>query len=182
MQPERSPSTGWFAVQVKPKHEKNVSVALEYKGLEAFLPLYRARRKWSDRVRESQLPLFPGYVFCKFNPLRLTPILSTPGVYDVVRFGRTLATLDSDEIVALQNLMRSGLPSEPWPRLEIGQLVEIEDGPLIGCKGVIVEFKKLPRLVLSVTLLRRSVLVELDRSWVKGVSNSATFRSVSYSA
>jgi transcription antitermination factor NusG len=182
MQPDRSSSTEWFAVQVKPKHERNVSTLLEYKGLEAFSPLYQARRRWSDRVRVSPLPLFPGYVFCKFNPSQLAPILSTPGIYDIVRFGRTLAALDCDEMVALQNLMRSGLPSEPWPRLEVGQLVEIEDGPLTGCRGVIVEFKKLPRLVLSVTLLSRSVLVELDRNWIKSVSSSVEFRPLNYSA
>jgi transcription antitermination factor NusG len=182
MQPEETPSAGWFAVKVKPKHEKSVSKILEYKGLEAFLPLFQARRRWSDRIRELQLPLFPGYVFSRFNPSRPAPILSTPGVYDVVRFGRTLAALDPLEITALQNLISSGLPSEPWPHLELGQVVEIEDGPLKGCKGVVVEFKKLPRLVLSVTLLRRSVLVELDRNWVRSITSSVKFKLDSLSA
>lgn len=157
----------WYAVQVKPKHEQNISKALVYKGLEAFVPLYRARRRWSDRTRELQLPLFPGYVFSKFNPSKLGPVLSTPGIYDVVRFGRNLAALDFNEIIALQKLAQAGLESEPWPRLEVGQLVEIEDGPLAGCKGLVVELKKRPRLVLSVTLLGRSVLVELDRNWLR---------------
>ncbi len=182
MEIEQTPtSLGWFAAQVKPKHEQNVSKILEYKGLEAFVPLYKARRQWSDRTRELHLPLFPGYVFCKFNPSRLGPVLSTPGIYDVVRFGRNLASLDPDEIFALQKLVHSGLASEPWPRLEVGQSVEIEDGPLTGCKGVVVELKKRARLVLSVTLLHRSVLVELDRNWVKSIPGLAKLGSLSCS-
>ena len=159
----------WFVVQVKPRHEKAVSANFEYRGLEPFLPLYLARNKWSDRTREVQLPLFPGYVFCKFNPIRRTPILSTPGVFDIVRCGRDPVPVAPEEMSALQQLMRSGIPSQPWPHVEVGQPVEIEDGPLAGCQGVVVEIKKQVRLVLSVTLLHRAVLVELDREWVKRI-------------
>jgi len=137
--------------------------------MEPFLPLYAARRRWSDRIRELQLPLFPGYVFCRFNPHSRTPVLSTPGVFGIVRFGQNLAGVDPHEISSLQHLMRSGLIAEPWPNLEVGEPVEIDDGPLAGCKGLIIEIKKRPRLVLSVTLLRRAVLVELDRQWVRRV-------------
>jgi len=160
----------WFVVQVKPRHEKSVSASFEYRGFQPFLPLYLARNKWSDRTRDVQLPLFPGYVFCKFNPARRTPILSTPGVFDIVRCGRDPVPVDPTEISALQKLMRSGLLAQPWPHIEVGQPVEIEDGPLAGCQGVVVEIKKEVKLVLSVTLLHRSVLVELDREWVKRIS------------
>jgi transcription antitermination factor NusG len=170
----------WFAIQVKSKHEKSVTKLLEYKGLESLLPLYTTRRRWSDRTCEVQLPLFPGYVFCKLNAdRRTTPVLTTPGVFEFVRWGRDLAVVDVEEITALQNLMLSGLPSEPWPQLEEGHEVEIEHGPLAGCKGRIIEIKKQPRLVLSVTLLCRAVLVELDRTWVRRVSSASTVRASS---
>lgn len=161
----------WFAVQVKPRHEKCVSTIFESKGLEPFLPLYSSRRRWSDRIRESQLPFFPGYVFCRFNPHRRAPVLSTPGVYSIVRFGNDLACVDPQEISALQLLMRSGLVAEPWPHLEVGEPVEVNDGPLAGCKGSVIEVKNQTRLVLWVTLLRRAILVELDRQWVKRPSS-----------
>jgi transcription antitermination factor NusG len=175
---EFSMTSEWFAVQVKSKHEKSVTRLLEYKGLESLLPLYKTRRRWSDRTCEVQLPLFPGYVFCKLNAdRRTTPVLATPGVFDFVRLGRDLAVVEVEEIAALQNLMLSGLPSEPWPHLEEGHEVEIEDGPLAGCKGRVVEIKKQPRLVLSVTLLCRAVLVELDRTWVRRVSSNTIRRA-----
>ena len=157
----------WFAVSVKPRHEKSVSKILELKDLESLLPLYRARQRWSDRTKELELPLFPGYVFCRFDMAARVPVLNTPGVFDIVRFGREFVPVDSREIAALQQLMCSGLPSEPWPRLELGEPVVVEIGPLAGCQGVLVEIRKQMRLLLSVTLLGRSVSVEVDREWVQ---------------
>src|SRR5579871_3160466 len=113
--------SAWFAVQVKPRHEKSVNTILGLKGMEPFLPLYSARHRWSDRTRNIELPLFPGYVFCRFNSHIRTPVLSTPGVFGIVRCGRDLACVDSQEISALQRLMQSGLIAEPWPQLEVGE-------------------------------------------------------------
>lgn len=164
----------WFALRVKPRHDKSVSVTLRNHGFEECLPLYRARHKWADRFKIVELPLFPGYVFCRFNPLSLVPILNTPGVVDIVRAGRTLLPVEDREISDLQLLANSGLNAEPWSYLQVGQRVRIEDGPLTGLEGLLVEIRKLPRLVLSVGLLQRSVLVEIDRDWVSPCQPSSS--------
>jgi len=64
-----------------PKVDTKIPVAshLFARGYESFLPLYKCRRRWSDRSKEIELPLFPGYVFCQFNSLDRFPILSIPG-------------------------------------------------------------------------------------------------------
>lgn len=166
----------WYAVQVRPRHEKVVTKMLHIRGIEPFLPLYRARHRWSDRTQELELPLFPGYVFCRFGQDERARIRATPGVFDIVRFGREPAPVDPEEMASLQQLMSSGLAAEPWPSLGVGQLVEIEEGPLRGCRGVVVEVKKRLRLVLSVTLLNRAVLVELEREWVRKLSSHSTVK------
>ena len=89
-----------------------------------------------------------------------------------------LAAVDEEEMQALQVLMRSDLPCLPWPRLEVGQAVEIAEGPLAGLLGTVTEFKKTLRLVLSVTLLCRSVLVEIDRDWIRPIAPIAAQRLV----
>src|ERR1700693_2548659 len=150
----------WFALRVRPRHDKTVSLTLRNNGFEECLPLYRARHKWADRFKIVDLPLFPGYVFCRFDASSLLPILNTPGVVDIVRAGRILLPVKDCEIAYLQTLTKSGLNSEPWPYLEVGQRVRIEGGPLIGLEGLLVEIRKSPRLVLSVGLLQRSVLAE----------------------
>lgn len=174
---EMKPKSSWFALFVRPNHEKNVSHVLEQKGIENLLPLYRVRKKWSDRYKEVEVPLFPGYVFGSFDPTRRVPVLNTPGVIDIVRNGPDLAPINPSEIAALQTLMKSGVPCQPWPYLEPGQQVEIESGPLAGLTGTVISIKTELRLVLSVQMLHRSVMAELDRDWVRPV-----FRKLAVSA
>jgi transcription antitermination factor NusG len=168
----------WFALRVRPRHDKAVSLTLRNNGFEECLPLYRARHKWADRFKMVDLPLFPGYVFCRFDPSSLLPILNTPGVIDIVRAGRVLLPVKDCEIADLQRLAKSGLHSEPCPYLQVGQRVRIEGGPLFGLEGLLIEIRNSLRLVLSVDLLQRSVLVEIDRDWVnasKAPLSSAVF-------
>jgi transcription antitermination factor NusG len=160
-------SYSWYALRAKSRYENTVASHLYARGYESFLPLYKCRRRWSDRFKEIELPLFPGYVFCKFNLLDRLPVLSVPGVVHVVGVGRTPVPIDETEIAAIQATVKSGLPSQPWPFLRIGHRVRIEHGPLCGIEGILLGFRGHQRLVLSVTLLQRSVAVQVDEAWVR---------------
>ena len=163
----------WFALRVKPNHEKRVSELIGYMELDEFLPLYRVRRRWGQRVQDIDVPLFPGYVFSRFERRSWSRIANTPGVIDVVRFGSTLASVENSEIQALQTAYRSKAAMSPSIHIEAGQTVRVTAGPLTGVDGILLESKGVARLVLSVTLLRRSVLVEVDRSWVTWMPSPA---------
>lgn len=156
----------WFALQVRTRYERNVASFLEGKGYEWFLPTYISRRRWSDRVKQLELPLFPGYLFCRFNPEERLPILKTPGLISIVGTARTPTPVDASEIVALRTLVNSDLPRQPWPFLKVGQRVRIECGALAGLEGILLQIKGRDRIVLSVTLLQRSVAAEVDSSWI----------------
>jgi transcription antitermination factor NusG len=157
----------WFALQTRSRHENLVANQLRGKGYDLFLPVYKSRRRWSDRVKELELPLFPGYLFCRFNPLDRLPILVTPGVIQIVGIGKNPAPVDDAEIGTLQSAVQSGLPRQPWPFLQIGQRVRVTYGPLHGLEGILLSFKGRHRLVFSVTLLQRSVAVEVDEAWIE---------------
>ena len=163
----------WFALQTRCRCESFVAKQLRHKGYELFLPLYECRRRWSDRIKELELPLFPGYLFCRFNPLDRLPILMTPGVIQIVGVGKSPIPVDDADIVAIQTAVRSGLPRQPWPFLQMGQRVRVESGPLTGVEGILIGFKGHHRLVLSVTLLQRSVAVEVDDVWVSPTPSSS---------
>src|SRR6185295_18531120 len=77
----------WYALTVRYQHEVAVRSALEFKGFEAMAPTYRTRRRWSDRVKEIDLPLFAGYVFCRFEFTARIKVIDVPGVVKVVEFG-----------------------------------------------------------------------------------------------
>jgi transcription antitermination factor NusG len=163
-------SLPWYALQVRPRFEKIIASTLLNKGYEGFLPLYRHRSRWSDRIKEVQLPLFPGYLFCRFDVNKRLPILITPGVLHVVGIGKTPHPVDDDEIAALQTIVLSSLQAEPRAYLAVGRKVRIEIGPLAGVEGILAALKGAHRLVVSVSLLQRSVSVEIDESWVVPVS------------
>jgi transcription antitermination factor NusG len=155
----------WYAFSVKPRHEKRVEILLTSRMFNSFLPLYSTRHKWADRYQTVQLALFPGYVFCRSALNSIPAIIDVPGMVDVVRVGLAPAAVPDDEIDALQQVVRSRLMIEPWPSLVAGQRVFIVDGPLRGLSGSLVEIRNISSLVLSVNLLRRSVLIQIDRDW-----------------
>lgn len=156
----------WFALAVKPRFDKAVARTLDSKGFETLLPLYKKQHKYAARCRESELPLFPGYVFCRFNVLTRLPILTTPGVTQILGTGNRPIALSETEISSLQTAIKAKLPLQPFPFLQTGQRVRIEEGVLAGVIGIVMRSKQSLRLVLSVTLLQRSVLLEIDRDQV----------------
>jgi transcription antitermination factor NusG len=158
----------WFAFRVRPRHEKQVSLALREKGFTEFLPLYKSKRQWADRTKVVEMPLFPGYIFCSTNRSAIVPILMTSGVIDVVRAGNQPLSADKREIEALQQTVGVDVPLEAWPYTEAGDAgpFTILRGPLAGLTGILVEVRRSQRLILSVNLLRRSVLVEVHPDWI----------------
>ena len=163
----------WYALQVRTGHERKVATRLDGKCFERFLPLCSSKRRWSDRVKEIETPLFPGYMFCRLDILRRLPILTTPGVVRIVSLGGVPQPVDEAEVMAIQVLVGSSLPTHPWPFLEIGTRARIHSGPLAGVEGILLEIKGRRRLVLSVTLLQRSVAVEVDAAQVTAATDGA---------
>jgi transcription antitermination factor NusG len=159
----------WFALQTKPKNEQKIGRLLREKGYECFTPMYRLKRKWSDRTVEIDFPLFPGYIFCRFSPTVLGKAISTQGVIRIVGFGGQPAEVAVEEIEALQMLTQSNLLREPWKYLPDGTPVLVETGPLAGVQGIICADGNKRQLIISVTLLQRSVAIRLDEDTVISV-------------
>jgi transcription antitermination factor NusG len=113
------------------------------------------------------VPLFPGYLFCRMNPDDRLPVLMTPGLIQIVGVGKKPLAVDEQEIAAIQRAATTGIPVIPWPYMKVGHVAQIAEGPLKGLTGIVVKIKSGMKLVLSVSLLQRSVAVEIDRSWVR---------------
>jgi transcription antitermination factor NusG len=165
-----APSSLWYAIRTRPRFESAVSRNLKAKGYEEYLPTYRCRRRWSDRVKTVELPLFPGYLFCRLDIRQRLPILIIPGVMSFAGIGKCPFPVQESEILSIQQIVASGLQYEPWPLINIGQLVSVEYGPLRGLTGRVIDTKKNYRIVVSVQLLQRSVAVEIDRDCIKPVA------------
>jgi transcription antitermination factor NusG len=164
--PLKGGSPQWFALAVKPRFDKSVAQALEMKGYETLLPLYKKHHQYATRSKYSELPLFPGYVCCRFDVQSRLPILTTPGVIQVLGAGNMPVPLSDVEINSLQTALKAQHPVVPYPFVDAGQRVRINSGALNGVEGIVISFTQRLRLVLSITLLQRSVLLEIDRDLV----------------
>jgi transcription antitermination factor NusG len=154
----------WFAVQTRARNERVVAQRFREKGLTAFLPVYTERRKWSDRWKEVETPLFSCYVFVRLattNENRLR-VLMTDGVFDFVGTPRVGTPIPDDQIDSVQTILNEKMNFEVCPFLKIGQRVRIRSGSLAGIEGVLVARNGSRSLVVSIDAIQRSLSVRVE--------------------
>jgi len=159
----------WYAVRVMSNRERAVASLLEGRGFPVSVPLCRSRRNGTGRRKESVL--FPGYLFCSFNPDILLPIISVPGVVHIICRQRVPVPVDPVEMDSVRRLADAGLHAEPCAWIAVGERVRVREGPMAGLEGTLAREGNRNRIVISISLLMRSVMVELDRSAVEGIGD-----------
>jgi transcription antitermination factor NusG len=159
----------WFVLMVRNRWEKSAAQCLARKGFECLLPISKQRHQWSDRWKEVDVVLFPGYLFCRLDPEQRLPVLSAPGVLSIVGTRSGFTPVGRDEIAAVELVGRAGVPAQPWPFVETGQVVYLDQGPLRGLSGIVLTRTHESKLIISVQLLKRSIAVEIDRTWISSL-------------
>jgi transcription termination/antitermination protein NusG len=164
--PLRSESTAaWYALRVRANFEATVLRQVEGLGWECFLPQYAVKRP----TGECQRPLFPGYVFSRFNLADHGSIVRVRGLVHIVANAGRPESIPEQEIEIVRQVLRSGLMASPYPKLAKGQRVVIEAGPLVGLEGVILRIKNRYHVVVSITMLQRSIVAEIDAQWLRPI-------------
>jgi transcription antitermination factor NusG len=147
-----------------PRHEKRVTQQIEAHQIECLLPLYKSIRRWKDRRKGLELPLFPGYVFVRLALRDRLGVLQAPGVVHLVSFQGRPAALPDAEIEVLRSGLSGDLRSEPHPYLAVGRKVRVRSGAVAGMEGILVRRKQRFRVVLSINLIQRSVDIKVDEA------------------
>jgi transcription antitermination factor NusG len=150
----------WYAIQVRPRAEFSTANILLSKGLEPYVPQYRATRKWSDRQVKIDLPLLPGYVFCRFDATFQLLVIKTSGVVRIVGTRKMPLPVSPHELDAIRKVVQVGFNVQPYPFIAVGDKVRIDKGPLAGVEGIVREHKN-RQLILSVSLVQQSVSVQI---------------------
>jgi transcription antitermination factor NusG len=158
------------------RHEMAVAKLLSVFDYQYFVPTYQSRRRWSDRYKTVEAPLFPGYIFCRIEKGIVGGILRTPGVIRVVGFNRTISQISDAEVSALQQMTASGREINPVEYFNLGSKVRVTKGPLLGLVGILISRHNRYELVLSVELLMKSASVIVDASEVEEVRENKTER------
>lgn len=167
---ESSPQP-WLGIRVRSNFERVAALHLGGRGFEAYCPTYTAEVQYSDRRKLVEKVLFPGYVFCRLDLSERLQVMTSPGFVSFLSFGHTIPPIPDVEIEQVRKLVESGQAVLPWPNLHEGQRVIIEAGPLEGVEGTLLHIKGKYRLVVSITLLQRSVSAEIDRRWVRPLAH-----------
>ena len=157
----------WYAVVVFPRHEKVVGEYLTRRGVNFLLPLYRSVRRWKDRRKQLELALFPGYIFVNLDLRDRLQVLESPSVARFVSFQGQPAPVEDSEIRSLATALTAGLGATPHPYIREGKRARVVRGPLAGAEGLIMRRKDRYRLVLSIELIMRSVMLEVDEADVE---------------
>jgi transcription termination/antitermination protein NusG len=157
----------WYAAYTCARHEKRVAQQLEERRIESFLPTYRSVRKWKDRRKVLELPLFPSYLFVHLDPRNRLDLLRLPGVLGIVCFQGKPAALERTEIENLRQGLVHRTAVHPHPYLKAGRRVRVRSGAMAGVEGIIVRERDCARIVLSISLLQRSVCLDIDTADVE---------------
>jgi transcriptional antiterminator NusG len=149
----------WLVAQVRVGREFVVAVSIRRRGYQHYLPVYEKRLTGRRTV---QAPVFPGYLFVRFDNENTYPIVRVPDVIRLVGTQSAPIPVQDSEIEALQIAARSAGRFSPCPFMEVGDPVQLSRGSLTGLKGILVRWKNQHRLVISINLLRQSAMVEVD--------------------
>ncbi len=166
----------WYAASTASRHEKRVAEQLQQRDIEHFLPLYETVHRWSNGNHRVQLPLFPGYIFLHIALADRLRALEIPGVVRLVGFSGVPFPLEETEIAGMRAALQAGIHVEPHPYLTRGARVEIIRGPLQGMTGILLRRRGALRIVISVDLIMRSMVVEVDLNDVVPLSRPHTHR------
>jgi transcription antitermination factor NusG len=160
----------WYALHTKSNCEAKVAACFRAFDVEIFLPDYPSRRQWNDRVKIVRLPLFPGYLFSRFQKKLPSALLGAPGLAYIVGFADGPAPIPEREIESVRRLVDNGLGVCGCPMLRAGRRIRMRSGPLKGLEGRLEKIKSQFRIVISVELLCRSISAEVDPDAVELLS------------
>jgi transcription elongation factor/antiterminator RfaH len=155
----------WYAVQTRARNEKAVCERLQEQGLATFLPLVTEVRRWSDRKKRVELPLFSCYVFVKLtfsNSDERMRVYRTSGVFRIVSMRGEAVPIPDEQIDALRTVVTQQVPWSAHPFLKIGQRVRIRGGSLEGVEGVLLSRNGDRTLIISVDAIQRSLAVSVE--------------------
>lgn len=155
-----------MVLRTKSRHEQLVESCLQRKSIRAYLPKHKVTRRWKDRRRVVELPLFPGYVFVQPDSDQYADMRYIRGSCGLVLVGNQPATMPERDMHAVKILVGSGVDLKLDKSIVIGQRVKVVAGPFAGAEGELVQVKSQERLVINAHLLGSSVSVEVDRGMV----------------
>jgi len=165
-------SRKWLAVYTRPRWEKKVNQLLTEKGLESYCPLNKVRRKWSDRIKVVEEPLFKSYVFVKVNDADRTEVRMTNGAINFVYWNGKPAVIKEKEITAIKRFMNEYENVEARQvNLKVNQRVLITNGTLMDQEGKVLDVRR-KTVKVAIDSLGYILVAYIDRSKLTSIPSN----------
>lgn len=161
----------WYALYVKSRHEKKVAALLKDKGIEAFVPLRRTLRQWSDRKKWVEEPVITCYVFINIIASQREGVLKTPSVVGYVRNNKRDATIPDEEMNIMKSILNVPDVDVNLERddLKVGQLCEVVAGPMNGMRVKLYEIRGRKKVGVYIEDLNMGLTLEINPGYLKPV-------------
>jgi len=157
----------WYAAYTKARNEKMVLARLESAGIEAYLPLQRRLKQWSDRKKMVEEPLFRSYIFVRITLKDYYNVLNTIGIVRYITFEGKAVPIPDNQINLVKQLLEQDIDVESVEEtLELGTLVEVKFGSLVGLTGELIEHRGKKKVVVRIAHISHSLLVTLPSQYV----------------
>ncbi|MFQ6614060.1 MAG: UpxY family transcription antiterminator [Fidelibacterota bacterium] len=157
----------WIAVYTKPRHEKKVKDEFDQREIENYLPLIRQKRRWSDRMKWVDMPVFRSYIFSRIELKNSLYVLQTPGVHHIVKIGGEIARVRDEQIQAVKIMLEGGDDPEAEDYFSVGDEAEVIGGPLRGLKGIVIRKASGDRLMIRIDAIQHALSVQIDRKFLR---------------
>ena len=161
----------WIVVRSKPRSEKVAHNELVKKNIEAYLPLLKERRKWSDRKKWVEFPLFSSYLFARIDIKDSIFVLQTQGVNTIVKFGKQIAIVQNSVIKAIRLAMEGGYQLEPVEYFLEGNRVEVVAGPMKGIKGIVAKLRGQNRLIIKIDAIQQALSIQIESKFIRNLNS-----------
>lgn len=157
----------WYACYTKPRAEKITHQRLLNSGIECYLPVQKTRRKWSDRIKWVDEPLFRSYIFVKVIVPDFLKVLQTEGIVRFITFERKAVPIPETQIEAIRLLLGKGVELEiTTDRIKAGQAIEVQAGPLMGLRGELVEYRGNRKVLVRLGEIGQGILVTIGPEYL----------------
>jgi transcription antitermination factor NusG len=162
----------WYAIYTRPRWEKKVAGLLQQRGIESYCPLNKVRRRWSDRTKTIEEPLFKSYVFVKTDVAAGTAVRLTEGVINFVYWNGKPAVIKEEEISTIKQFLND-YENVVLQKLNVGinERVKVIAGPMMEAEGTVLEVKH-KTVKVAIDSLGYMLVATIDRSKIVSAPQS----------
>ena len=168
----------WYAVYTRSRWEKRLAEHLTSKGIEAYVPLRKVLRQWSDRKKLIEEPVIRSYCFVKVASCDYNEVLNTPGAVKFIWFSGKPATIPERQIEILKTITGSDLDVDCLPdTFQPGVQVKVSSGPLTGLSGELVKIFSRNRVIIRIDHLNLVLTISISPAMLIKVEDNEQLKT-----